>query len=98
MTSKQRAKFRSQANRIEPLFQVGKSGVGDTLIKQTDEALTARELIKLRVLLETAPEKPKEIAVKLAEATGSEVIGVIGGSIILYRYNEQLHKKDNKKK
>ena len=53
MTSKQRAKLRGQANTIEPLFQVGKGGIGDTLIKQTDDALKARELIKLRVLLET---------------------------------------------
>ncbi|MBO4338299.1 MAG: ribosome assembly RNA-binding protein YhbY [Clostridiales bacterium] len=98
MTSKERAKLRGQANTLEPLFQVGKGGIGETLIKQTDDALTARELIKLRVLLETAPEKPKEIASELAKATGSEVIGVIGGSIILYRYNEELHKKEKKKR
>ena len=98
MTSKERARLRGLANKIEPLFQVGKGGVGETLIKQTDDALTARELIKLRVLLETAPDKPKEIASELAKATDSEVIGVIGGSIILYRYNEELHKKEKKKR
>jgi len=98
MTSKERARLRGLANTIEPLFQVGKGGIGDTLIKQTDDALTARELIKLRVLLETAPDKPKAIAEELAKATDSEVIGVIGGSIILYRYNEELHKKEKKKR
>ena len=62
MTSKERAYWRSQANGMQPLFQVGKGGISDALIKQTDDALTARELIKIKVLLETAPEKPKEIA------------------------------------
>lgn len=98
MTSKQRASWRAKANGLEPLFQSGKGGVSDQLIKQTDDALKARELIKIRVLLETTPESPKEIANKLAEATDSDVIQVIGGSIVLYRYNEELHKKDGKKR
>ena len=76
MTSKERAALRGQANKLEPLFQVGKGGISDALIKQTDDALNARELIKLKVLLESAPEKPKEIANKLAQATQSEVVGV----------------------
>ena len=98
MTSKERASLRGQANTIEPLFQVGKGGVSDAVVKQTDEALEARELIKVKVLLESSPEKPKETAIVLAEKTSSEVVGVIGGSIILYRYNKELHKKDKKKK
>ena len=98
MTSKERAALRGQANKLEPLFQVGKGGISDALIKQTDDALNARELIKLKVLLESAPEKPKEIANKLAQATQSEVVGVIGGSMIFYRYNPELHKKDKKKR
>lgn len=93
MTGKERAALRSQANTMEPLFQVGKGGISDALIKQTNDALTARELIKLKVLLETTPEPPKEIARKLAEATKAEVIGVIGGSMIFYRYNPKLHEK-----
>lgn len=97
MTSKERAALRGQANTLEPLFQVGKGGISDALIKQTDDALKARELIKLKVLLESAPEKPKEIANKLAQATASEVVGVIGGSMIFYRYNPELHKKEKKR-
>ena len=97
MTSKERANLRAQANSLEALFQVGKGGISDALIKQTDDALTARELIKIKVLLETAPEKPKEIAQKLAEATNSECVGVIGGSMIFYRYNPELHKDEKKK-
>ena len=98
MTSKERASWRSKANGLEPLFQVGKGGINDALIAQTDDALRARELIKLRVLLETSPEKPKEIAQKLAAATGSEVIQVIGGSMVFYRYNPELHKDEKKKR
>lgn len=91
MTSKERAALRAQANSIEPLFQVGKGGVSEALIKQVDDALRARELIKLRALLETIPEEPRPLARQIAAATGAEVVQVIGGSIILYRYNPELH-------
>lgn len=91
MTSKQRAKLRSLANTIDTIFQVGKGGVTETLIKQVDDALTARELIKLKVL-ETAPESQRETAEILAEATNSEVVQVIGTKIVLFRINP----KDNK--
>lgn len=98
MTSKERAYWRGQANTLQPLFQVGKGGISEALIKQTDDALTARELIKIKVLLETSPESPKETARKLAEATNSECVGVIGGSMIFYRYNAELHKDEKKGK
>ncbi len=87
MTGKERAQFRAQANSLEPLFQIGKGGISDTLIAQTADALRKRELIKIKVLLESAPESPREFADKLAEATGSEVIQVVGGSIVFYKEN-----------
>lgn len=93
MTSKERAALRAQANSIEPLFQVGKGGISDALIKQVDDALTARELIKLKVLLETSPETPRETAEKIAVAVKAEVVAVIGGSMIFYRYSKKLHEK-----
>ena len=98
MTSKERAALRGQANGLEPLFQVGKGGISDALIKQTADALKARELIKLKVLLETSPERPKDIAQKLAQATQSECVGVVGGSMIFYKYNPELHKDEKKGK
>ena len=88
LTSKQRAKLRGLANPIETILQVGKGGIGDTLIKQVDEALTARELIKLRVL-ETAPESARETAGALAQATGADVVQVIGTRFVLYRPNPE---------
>lgn len=85
MTSKERAALRAQANSLEPIIQIGKEGISDNLIMQIDDTLDVRELIKVRVHLETAPESPKEFANKLAEALGADVIQVIGGVIVLYR-------------
>lgn len=93
MTGKERAAFRAQANSLEPLFQVGKGGMSEALIKQTDDALKARELIKVKVLLESSPITPRETADELAKATGAEVIQVIGGVIVLYRESPELKQK-----
>lgn len=86
LTSKQRAVLRSHANSMETILQVGKSGVGDTLIKQVDDALTARELIKLRVL-ENSMLTAKEAAGQLAEAVNADVVQVIGMRFVLFRRN-----------
>ncbi len=93
MTSKERAALRAQANKLEVLFQYGKGGISDALIEATDGALNTRELIKLKVLVETSPDTPRQAADKLSEATGADVVQVIGGVIVLYRYNPELHKK-----
>ena len=92
MTSKERALLRGQANTLEVLFQVGKGGISDTLIEQTDGALRTRELIKLRVLTETSPLSPRQAAEEIAAKTNSEVVQVIGGVMVLYRPNPDLHK------
>lgn len=96
MTSKERAQLRAKANPLEPIIQIGKDGISDNLIAQADDALDARELIKVRVHLETAPESPREFADKLAERLGAEVIQVIGGVIVIYRKIDK--EKINKKK
>lgn len=88
MDSKTRAKLRSLANPIEAILQVGKNGLGDALQKQVDDALTAREMIKLTVL-ETCPETPREMAAALAAATGAEVVQVVGRKVTLYRRNPE---------
>lgn len=98
MTSKERAALRAQANTLEPLFQIGKGGMSDALVEQTADALRKRELIKLKVLLESAPETPREFADKLAEATSSDVVQVVGGSIVLYKENPDKDKDEKKKK
>lgn len=83
LTSKQRAALRKEANGLTPVFQVGKEGVEQALITATQSCLAKRELIKLRTL-ETSPETSKEAAAALAEATGAEVVQVIGGTMVLF--------------
>ena len=97
MTSKERAKLRSQANPLEPIFQIGKEGISPNLISQIDDALDARELLKVRVHLDTAPEAPRQFADTLAQELGAEVIQVIGGVIVLYRENPELKEKEKAK-
>ena len=92
MNSNTRAQLRSLAMNIQPLTQVGKNGISDTLIKQVDEQLESRELIKIAVL-KNAEVDAGAVALELAEATSSEVVQVIGSKITLYR----VSKKDNVK-
>ena len=96
MTSKERAALRAQANSLDVLFQVGKGGISDALIEQTNGALKARELMKLRVLTETSPVGTREAAEEIAAKTGSEVVQVIGGVFVLYRYSPELHEEKKK--
>ncbi|MBO4325720.1 MAG: ribosome assembly RNA-binding protein YhbY [Clostridia bacterium] len=84
MTSKARAELRAEANKLQAIIQVGKSGVEDNLIKQVDDALEARELIKIKAL-DTCPEDAKTVAAGLAEVTGADVIQVVGRTIVLWR-------------
>lgn len=84
LNSRQRAQLRGMANSYEAIFQVGKGGINDQLIKQVDEALEARELIKMRVL-ETCPQTSREAADSIANSVGADVVQVIGYRFILYR-------------
>lgn len=94
LTSKQRAQLRGLANSIDTIVHIGKDGIGENLVKQADEALEARELIKCRVL-ENSMLTSREGAQALAQATRSEVVQVIGTKFVLYR---QSHRKDLKEK
>ena len=96
MTSKERAALRAAANPLEPIFQVGKDGICPNLVAQLDEALDARELLKIRVHLETCPKKPREIADELQSLLSAEVIQVIGGVIVLYRKADEEKLKAKK--
>jgi RNA-binding protein len=96
MTGKERAGFRAMANSLEPEFQIGKGGISDGVIKQTEDAFNTKELIKVKVLLDSSPETPRAIADKLAEAVSCEVIQIIGGVIVLYKKNENAGEKKKK--
>ena len=93
LTSKQRAQLRALANGLEPVLHIGKGDLSENLIRQADEALEARELIKARVL-ETSEYTAKEAAQAVAQATRSEVVQVIGTKFVLYRQSHNKDKKD----
>ena len=84
LTSKERSELRAQANGIDTTLIVGKDGVSEAVIAEAENLLTARELIKGKVL-ETAPETAREAADALAEAVGAEVVMTIGRTFVLYR-------------
>ena len=86
MTGKQRAYLRSLSNSLDTIVHIGKGGISENVVKQTEEALTARELIKGRVL-EASLLSAREACDALAEATGAEGIQVIGSRFVLYRAN-----------
>lgn len=94
LNSKQRAQLRGLANDIDTIVHVGKDGIGENLIKQANDALEAREIIKGKVL-ENSPLSPREGAEELAKATRSEVVQVIGTKFVLYR---ESHSKDKEKR
>ena len=91
MTSKERAYLRAEANSLDTIFQVGKTGISDILLFELDKALEARELIKIKVL-ETAPGSAKELAEEIAKGSNSVVVQTMGNKITLFRQK----KKDSK--
>ena len=92
LTSKQRAQLRSIASTAETILMVGKDGIGENLIKQANDALEARELIKGKVL-ENSLLTAREAAEELAPVTSSEVVQVIGNKFVLYRQQPQKDKR-----
>lgn len=92
MTGKQRAKLRGIANGYETILLVGKNGVTDEVMKQADEALSAREMIKGKVH-ETCELTPREVCGELCEKLSAEPIQVIGTKFVIYRQNQDPDKR-----
>ncbi len=93
LNSRQRAQLRGLANSMETVLHIGKSGVGEQVIKQANDALESRELIKAKVL-ETAPEDVRKVADTIAAEVSADVVQVIGNKFVLYR---QSGNKENRK-
>lgn len=93
LTSKQRAQLRGMANGLDVIVTVGKDGIGENLVKQADDALEARELIKCRVL-ENSLYSAREACAELAKLTRSEEVQVIGSKFVLYRPSHKKGKTD----
>jgi len=94
LTSKERAQLRAQANALDTTLIVGKSGITDTLIAEADNQLTARELVKGKVL-EGALLSPREASDAICEATGADGVAVIGTKFVIYRFSEKLQEQRN---
>jgi RNA-binding protein len=88
LTGKQKRHLRSLAHHLDPIFQVGKGGVNDHIIRHIEEALEVRELIKVSVLNNNLDDK-NEIAAELAERSGAELVQVIGKTIVLYKESKE---------
>ncbi|QTH46198.1 ribosome assembly RNA-binding protein YhbY [Cohnella sp. LGH] len=84
LTGKQKRHLRALAHHLTPIFQVGKGGTNDNLIRHIQEAIEVRELIKVSVL-NNNDEDPREIGAELAEKSGCELVQVIGKTIVLYK-------------
>ncbi len=94
LTSKERAELRSQANTLDTTLMVGKSGITDAVIAEAENLLTARELVKGKVL-EGAFMTPREACDAICEATGSEGVAVIGTKFVIYRFSEKCQEERN---
>lgn len=92
LTGKQKRFLRSKAHHLNPIFQVGKGGVSENMVKQISDALEARELLKVSVLQNCEVEKGT-VAEQLAQGTNAELVQLIGNIIVLYkesRENKQI--------
>jgi RNA-binding protein len=94
LTSKERAELRARANAIDTTLIVGKEGVTETVISEADTQLTARELIKGKVL-ESAFMSPREVSDAICEATGADGVSVIGTKFVIYRFSEKCQQERN---
>ena len=92
LTGKQKSYLRSLGSTMNPIVQIGKSGISETLLDSTKEALIARELIKVKVL-QNCVEEPKEALGDLAKAVDAQLVQVIGRNGLLYKRNRDPEKK-----
>ncbi|MBF0706475.1 ribosome assembly RNA-binding protein YhbY [Guptibacillus hwajinpoensis] len=88
LTGKQKRFLRAKANRLNPIFQVGKGGVNENMTKQIEEALEVRELIKVSIL-QNCDEDRNTVGVQLSTETGAELVQIIGNMVVLYKESEE---------
>ncbi|SDN44437.1 ribosome assembly RNA-binding protein YhbY [Alkalicoccus daliensis] len=88
LSGKQKRYLRKKAHHIKPILQVGKGGINENVIKQADDALEARELIKISILQNNMDEKD-EVADEIAGKTKADIVQIIGSTIILYKESKE---------
>lgn len=84
LTSSEVKQLKKQAHHLKPIFQIGKNGVSDNFISQIKDVLEKRELIKISVLQNCLEDKD-EMAEEISERTSSQIVTIIGHTIILYK-------------
>ena len=94
LTSKERAELRAQANTIETTLIVGKDGVTENVVAEADRLLTARELVKGKVL-ETALMSAREVSDEICGATGADGVSCVGSKFVIYRFSEKCQEERN---
>ena len=94
LTSKERAEFRAQANDLETTLMVGKDGVTEAVVAEADRLLTARELVKGKVL-ESALMSAREVSDAICEATGADGISCVGSKFVIWRFSEKCQEERN---
>ncbi len=92
MTSKERAFLRGLAMNIDPLVHIGKNGISDNLIKQIDDILEAKEIVKIAVL-QNSEYTAKELIDTIAKAVNAEAVQAVGSKITLYRVSKAYYAK-----
>lgn len=91
LTGKQRSYLKSLAHNLDPLFQLGKSGLTENFIKQVEEALETKELIKIKVL-QNCDLDPTETANEIAEEVGADFVQSIGSKFVIYKESKKNKK------
>ncbi|MDR3589304.1 MAG: ribosome assembly RNA-binding protein YhbY [Negativicutes bacterium] len=91
LTSKQKRYLKALGSSLDPVVQIGKAGVADTVMTGAEDVIAARELIKVRVL-KNSPQEPREAIDSLARAIGAELVQVIGRNGLLYRRHSEKPK------
>lgn len=94
LTSKQRAELRAQANTLDTTLIVGKDGVSENVVAEAENLLTARELVKGKVL-ESALMSAREVSDAICEATGAEGVACVGNKFVIWRYSEKCQEERN---
>lgn len=94
LTSKERAELRAQANALETTLMVGKDGVTENVIAEADKLLTARELVKGKVL-ESAFMTAREASDAICEATGADGVSCVGNKFVIWRFSEKCQEERN---
>ena len=94
LTSKERADLRAQSNNLDTTLMVGKDGVTEAVIAEADKLLTARELIKGKVL-ESALMTAREVSDAICEATGADGVSCVGNKFVIWRFSEKCQAERN---